>query len=45
MKIEITRSAENGKWSFSIDDSVISTQSKLSKLLFKAYKYVQSQGK
>lgn len=45
MEIKITRSAETAKWSFSIDDKVITTQTTLTKLLFKAYKYVKSQGK
>jgi len=44
MKIDITRSANNAKWIFSIDDKVITTQTTLTKLLFKAYKYVKSQG-
>ena len=44
MKIEISRSADSGKWEFKIDDVVITAQSTLTKLLFKAYKYVKSQG-
>jgi len=44
MKIEISRSAETAKWELKIDDKLITTQSTLTKLLFKAYKYVQSQG-
>ena len=45
MKIEIFRSSKNAKWEFKIDDVLITTQTTLTKLLFKAYKYVQSQGK
>ena len=45
MEIKITRSGETGKWEFIIDGELITTQGTLTKLLFKAYKYVQSQGK
>jgi len=44
MKIDISRSSENAKWTVKIDDEVITTQSSLTKLLLKAYKYAKSQG-
>ena len=44
MKIEITRSDKTAKWEFKIDGEVITTQSSLTKLLLKAYKYAKSQG-
>ena len=44
MKIEVSRSKDNGKWLFVIDDKVITEQGTLTKMLTKALKYIKSQG-